>query len=85
MSRSKCPTRNATWIPVLESEISGWNPELAGRDPVGGYKCSRCGRYAIRDCNDKYVLSDFCPFCGAEMTRFDNGVRVIGVDYAKTD
>ena len=50
-----------------ESEISGWNPELAGRDPVGGYICSVCGETAIRDCNDEYVLSDYCPYCGARM------------------
>lgn len=30
------------WIAVTESEITGFNPEFAGCDPIGGYKCSRC-------------------------------------------
>lgn len=29
------------WIAVRESEITGFNPEFAGHDPIGGYKCSQ--------------------------------------------
>lgn len=61
------PVVHGRWIPIRESEMTGWNPEFAGRDPIGGYKCSECGEFAVFDCNDKYVLSDFCPQCGAEM------------------
>lgn len=60
-------TRQAGWLPVYESEITGWDPALAGRDPIGGYACSKCGYEAVYDCNDEYVLSDYCPGCGARM------------------
>lgn len=56
------------WIAVRESEITGFNPEFAGCDPIGGYKCSRCKAEAVLDCNDEFVLDNFCPRCGAAMT-----------------
>lgn len=61
------PVVHGVWIPVHESEISGWYPEVAGIDPIGGYICSACKNEAIYDCNDKFVLSDYCPNCGARM------------------
>ena len=61
------PVVHGGWIPLLESEISGWNPEFAGKDPIGGYMCSVCKEEAIYDCNDEFVLSKFCPHCGAKM------------------
>lgn len=61
------PVVHGVWIPVHESEISGWNPEVAGIDPIDGYICSACKNEAIYDCNDKFVLSDYCPNCGARM------------------
>ena len=74
------PVRHGRWIPIRESEITGWNPEFAGRDPIGGYKCSECGRFAVFDCNDEYVLSDFCPQCGAKMDGgADNEMRLLPV------
>ena len=30
------------WRTLTESEITGWNPNLAGYDPVGGYICFIC-------------------------------------------
>lgn len=67
------PVVHGVWIPVHESEISGWNPEVAGIDPIGGYICSACKNEAIYDCNDKFVLSDYCPNCGARMDGDDDG------------
>ena len=61
------PVVHGVWIPVHESEISGWNPEVAGIDPIDGYICSACKNEAVYDCNDKFVLSDYCPRCGARM------------------
>lgn len=55
------------WVPIRESEITGFDPSLAGYDPIGDYKCSICHGEAIYDCNDNYVLSDYCPYCGAQM------------------
>lgn len=55
------------WIPIRESEMTGWQPELAGRDPIGGYVCSACKEESVFDCNDKFVLSNYCPNCGAKM------------------
>lgn len=59
--------KHGMWQAVAESEITGQNPEFAGHDPTGGYECSRCGRMAIYDCNDDFVLSAYCPNCGAKM------------------
>lgn len=67
------PVVHGVWIPVHESEISGWNPEVAGIDPIGGYICSACKNEAIYDCNDKFVLSDYCPNCGARMDGGSDG------------
>lgn len=61
------PVVHGLGIPVYESEMTRWNPAFAGRDPIGGYICSNCKCEAIFDCNDEYVLSDFCPNCGARM------------------
>lgn len=58
---------HGSWIPLRESEITGWNPGFAGHDPIGGYKCSNCNKEAVFDCNDSFVLSDYCPNCGAKM------------------
>lgn len=61
------PVRRGHWIPIYASELTGWNPEFAGCDPIAGYKCSRCGNEAIFNCNDVFVLSNYCPNCGAKM------------------
>ena len=61
------PVRHGLWMPVYESEMTGWNPAFAGRDPIGGYICSACKEEAVYDCNDKFVLSNYCPYCGAKM------------------
>lgn len=53
------------WIAVRE----------AGCDPIGGYKCSRCNEEAVLDCNDEFVLDNFCPRCGAAMT--DAAVKMV--------
>ena len=52
------------WIAVRE----------AGCDPIGGYKCSRCNEETVLDCNEEFVLYNFCPRCGAAMT--DEAVEI---------
>ena len=61
------PVRRGQWIPIHASELTGWNPEFAGCDPIEEYMCSRCGADAILSCNDDLVLSNYCPNCGAKM------------------
>lgn len=61
------PVVHGRWMPVYESEITGWDPAVAGRDPIGGYICSACKEESIYDCNDEFVLSNYCPNCGAKM------------------
>lgn len=63
------PVRHEHWILLRESEITGFDPEFAGRNPIGGYQCSNCKKEAILDCNDEFVLSSYCPNCGAKMDK----------------
>lgn len=61
------PVVHGLWMPIRESEMTGWDPAVAGRDPIGGYICSVCKEEAVYDCNDEFVLSKYCPNCGAKM------------------
>ena len=74
------PVRRGSWKPVYESEITGWNPEFAGCDPVGGYVCSNCNCGAIYSCNDEYVLSNYCPNCGFKMRADDDNNEFAPLD-----
>lgn len=53
--------------PTIEERKTGkWIPQ-----PGGGYCCSKCGRYALHDVDEKFALlftkSKYCPNCGAKM------------------
>lgn len=63
--------------PVSRERIEKvWRGEwIAVREAVGGYKCSRCKAEAVLDCNDEFVLDNFCPRCGAPMT--DEAVQMV--------
>nr|DAT94119.1 MAG TPA: DNA-directed RNA polymerase [Caudoviricetes sp.] len=69
------PVVHGLWMPIRESEMTGWDPAVAGRDPIGGYICSACKEEAVYDCNDEFVLSKYCPNCGAKMDGGDNTER----------
>ncbi len=53
------PVVYGLWMPIRESEMTGWNPAVAGRDPIGGYIRSVCKEEAVYDCNDEFVLSNY--------------------------
>lgn len=54
------------WKAQLESERDGFTRFLWLPDRIVGYICSNCGNEAIEYVDD-YFLSDYCPYCGAEM------------------
>lgn len=55
------------WEPVHESELTGWNPELAGRDPIATHQCHKCKTEVFYNHDDKPIFSEYCPHCGARM------------------
>lgn len=57
----------AYWNQLNESELTGWNPEFAGHDPIGSYECSNCHAEAVFNCDGEFVLSKYCLHCGAKM------------------
>ena len=63
--------------PVSREQVEKvWRGEwIAVREAVGGYKCSRCNEEAVLDCNEEFVLDNFCPRCGAAMT--DEAVEMV--------
>lgn len=52
-----------------ERKTGRWIPVTNGR---GGHCCNRCNGYAPSYMNGDEHLSDFCPFCGADMIGDDN-------------
>ena len=59
------------WKPVYASEATGFDPSLAGCDPVFNHVCSICGQEALVDDVGEEYLSCFCPHCGADMRHED--------------
>ena len=51
------PVKHGEWISV---------PEMWGVFDIR-YYCSECGKDAIINNSERYVLSDYCPHCGAIM------------------
>lgn len=56
---------SADVVPVEYGEWIGV-PEIWGSFD-SRYYCSKCGNDAIINSHERYVLSDFCPHCGAIM------------------
>lgn len=56
------PVRIGFWIPIYESELTGWNPEFAGCDPIVGWQCSLCRHDVMLS-----QQSNYCFQCGAKM------------------
>ena len=53
---------------VAPVEYGEWmsTPEICGAFDIR-YYCSKCGKDAIINNSERYVLSDYCPHCGAIM------------------
>ena len=64
--------RTTTMEQVEKVWRGGW---IVVREAVGGYKCSRCNEETVLDCNEEFVLDNFCPRCGAAMT--DEAVEMV--------
>lgn len=62
------------WEALTASEVCGWNPEFAGRDPVFLHRCSICKHDVYVNEFGEEILSDFCPFCGADMREFADDI-----------
>ena len=58
--------------PTIEPErkTGRWIPVMNGR---GGHCCNRCNGYAPSYMNGEEHLSDFCPYCGADMRGESDG------------
>lgn len=59
--------KRGKWETVFMSEATGWDVSIAGRDPIYGHRCSICKEETF--CNDvgEEMLTNFCPYCGADM------------------
>ncbi len=53
---------------VAPAKYGEWisTPEMWGAFDIR-YYCSKCGKDAIINNNERYVLSDYCPHCFAKM------------------
>lgn len=53
---------------VAPAKYGEWisTPEMWGAFDIR-YYCSKCGKDAIINNSERYVLSDYCPHCGAIM------------------
>ena len=47
-----------------ERRIGRWETSYTYFDVI---QCSACGSKALKNEQKEYVLSNFCPFCGADM------------------
>ena len=62
--------RTGYWYPVGMAEAVGGESAQWG-SAIAYHKCSECDGQALRDDFEQEVLSDFCPHCGAKMTKGD--------------
>lgn len=61
------PIVRGSWRAISQSEMSGSNAWIMGCNSVASYICTNCGKDAIYDIDEEFVLSDYCPNCGAKM------------------
>ena len=68
------------WIGVSSYDAFGGDYEtwMAHGDPIAYHYCSECKDECYVDEDGKEILSDFCPFCGADMRGDENNSNFIG-------
>lgn len=49
--------KKGKWVKQIDKSINAW-----------WYECSVCGDYPLKDAFGHDCLSQFCPWCGAEMS-----------------
>lgn len=61
--------KKGEWIPIDSFSAFGGDEALwmAHGDPVAFYYCSNCKKQAYAGEDGQSLITDFCPFCGAEM------------------
>lgn len=68
--------RRGRWIAVSSFDACGGDEEawMAHGNPIAYHYCSECKNEAYLNEEGKEILSDYCPFCGADM-REDGGAE----------
>lgn len=63
------PEQKGKWIPVDSFSAFGGDEAMwmAYGNPVAFYYCSECKEQAYAGEDGESLLTDFCPFCGADM------------------
>lgn len=59
------PIVRGSWKAISQSEYFG--VDSWANDSIASYICTNCGEDTIRSISGKFVLSDYCPNCGAKM------------------
>jgi hypothetical protein len=69
--------RHGRWIAVSAFDACGGDEEvwMAHGNPTAYHYCSECKNETYLNEEGKEILSDYCPFCGADMREegADNG------------
>ena len=61
------PVIRGSWKAISQSEMFGSDAWMIGCDSTATYICTNCGKDAIYSFDEEFVLSDYCPHCGAKM------------------
>lgn len=63
------PVRHGQWVAVSCFEACGGDEEvwMAHGNPTAYHYCSECKNETYLNEEGKEILSDYCPFCGADM------------------
>lgn len=61
--------RHGQWIAVSAFDACGGDEEawMAHGNPIAYHYCSECKNETYLNEEGKEILSDYCPFCGADM------------------